>query len=92
VTDKIPPLPRPFLRAEALAVMNAGWERAGDVFTADQMHAYALAAVIAERERITLDCESLKKQPHGWNSFSYTNAVNDLLSAIRQPGEPKQSA
>ena len=39
--DDLPPLPEPYLRPEALAVMNAGWHRAGNVFTADQMRTYA---------------------------------------------------
>jgi hypothetical protein len=80
----MPPLP------EFAAAFTPRWPGDEGGFNAIQMHAYAIAAVMAERERIALECESLKKRPHGWNSFSYTNAVNDCLSAIRQPAAPME--
>ena len=49
--DQLGQLPEPHLHAQALAVMNAGWERGGHVYSADQMRAYAAAAVAVERER-----------------------------------------
>lgn len=45
------PLPEPHLHTAALAVMNAGWERGGHVYSAAQMHAYASQEVAAALER-----------------------------------------
>lgn len=43
--------------------------------------------IAAEREECAKVCESLCKEQHGWNSFSYTIAVNDCADAIRARGE-----
>ena len=49
--DQLGPLPEPHLHTAALAVMNAGWERGGHVYSAAQMHAYASQEVAAALER-----------------------------------------
>ena len=56
LTDGLGPLPKAHLRAEALAVMNAGWEHGGHVYSGDQMRAYAaqeVAAALAARKPLT---------------------------------------
>ena len=49
--DQLGPLPEPHLHTTALAVMNAGWERGGHVYSAAQMHAYASQEVAAALAR-----------------------------------------
>ena len=49
--DQLGPLPEPHLHTAALAVMNAGWERGGHVYSAAQMHAYASQEVAAALAR-----------------------------------------
>lgn len=44
----------------------------------------ARACIMAFAEQTARECEAKQKQPHGWNSFSYTNAVNDCVAAIRR--------
>jgi hypothetical protein len=59
LSEGLGPLPTPHLRAEALAVMNAGWEHGGHVYSKDQMRDYAracmcplLAEIAALREQL----------------------------------------
>jgi hypothetical protein len=68
-----------------------------DAFTADQMRAYARAAVLAEREMCARLCDELKEehmesaaQNNGRQSdfaFGYVNAAEELAAAIRS-GKP----
>lgn len=64
-------------------------EKSGQYITNDASREASIKeAVEAEREACAMTSESLRKEPHGWNSFSYTAAANDIASAIRARGNP----
>jgi len=54
------------------------------IYSGDIAFAKAIEAKV--RERTMDECmqaiDILKKQPHGWNSLSYTTAINDSETAI----------
>lgn len=51
----------------------------GDGWLTEELRRFA--ALVAEE--CAEACLALRKEPHGWNSFSYTQAVNDCDTAIR---------
>ena len=57
MSDTLGPLPEPHLHAAALKVMNAGLDRGGHVYSAEQMRAYALAEVQRMLERCVSICQ-----------------------------------
>ena len=76
------------LKHFAALVIEDFLTRTGQYVTNDASREAAIKeAVEAEREACAKACEPLIKEPHGWNSFSYTMAVNDCTSAIRARGE-----
>ena len=77
-------LPDPHLHAQALAVMNAGWERGGHVYSADQMRAYASSAVTSERERTSALLATIREhwvKANGADSLS-VDALDQIAEVI----------
>jgi hypothetical protein len=103
----MPKLPEPFGfleptgRSPAFHFMRRQDEKGKPVYTSDQfddlLHAFARAAVLAERERCARLCDELKEehmesaaQNNGRQSdfaFGYVNAAEELADAIRS-GKP----
>jgi hypothetical protein len=89
--DTLPPLPEPAREAEEAC---ASWRNASpDYFTAAQMRAYAIAAVLAERERcarIALDAD-VPTYRHGGSD--YDDAVTmqaNIAAAIRATSQENE--
>ena len=74
---------QPFELPHAVAHILLG-DDSEDVFTADQMQAYARAAVEAEREACARLCDPLNP-PHDWTTYATTRA--ECASAIRARGK-----
>ena len=55
----LPPLPEPLVMVNRYGQGASTSDGDGGVFTADQMHAYATAAVLAERETCALLSETV---------------------------------
>ena len=76
--DNLPPLPEP---------VDYGYREEGTwvqqlCFTHDQMHAYARAAILAERERCALICEGIAMD----DKTGY-GIAEDCAAAIREGGK-----
>ena len=76
MTDELPPLPEPEHPADTDGCTYACLEG----FSAEQMRAYALQAVAAERERCAKICEQADEDGEGpdcwgWHAKDYAKAI-----------------
>jgi hypothetical protein len=75
MSNELPPLPEPNYPAE---------RDYADAWTADQMQAYASAAVAAERERCAKVCESLHDRWKWHEAPDSSSGPKDCAAAIRK--------
>ena len=83
MSDTMPPLPEPAQRA------SEAWSRPA-YYTADQMHAYAAAAVAAERERCAVIAENTATCLLPTGSF-LSERVAKAIRATPQPADDPSS-
>lgn len=85
MTDKLPPLP------EFAAAFTPRWLGDEGGFNATQMHAYALAAVMAERERCAKLCDTTRFTGNRFPITQMEQLRMDIAAAIRQPAAPMEA-
>jgi hypothetical protein len=78
MTDDLPQLPPHPWRAH-----DEGWTLRERQVIYAYGEACAKAAREQEREEIAAMLEPMRKESHGWNTFSYTCAIDDATTAIR---------